>query len=382
MDSAKIIRYQNNTAGYTEFSINVSHLGKNWLTKKRFSDFTALDAALKSSGVIVGAELPQKNWFSKFDVDFLVKRAKALQLYLDRIIAINPVPSLIKEFLEVEKNMLEADLKSHKSVRQIRKSDKITAIVNKAKNKFIVLDTKARIDMTLRREFQDKFPSGLVATPARRTKGTASSFNSDGSFKRGTGGSGSFSSPKGSFSAGGSEDAPGSRVSTRRHAESIRLAMQTAEYRTFVEKRMRDCFSRQNYLHSYLIYDEFMSMTTIFPADTSDILSILSAPIPNESLSGEHAMDSCAMAVEAVRQSLLVSPGAGPVDSIGAEPMIADRLLFTDPPPPSPTRQFARPVPRNPSETDGSGLLIRRTTQDSGSNRPPGSYRPAPAYDI
>lgn len=387
MDSAKIIRYQNNSAGFTEYSINVMYLGQNWLVKKRFSDFTAVDAALKASGVTLDAALPQKGWFSKFDVAFLLNRARALQVYLDKAVQIYPTPSLIKEFLEVDRNMLAADLKKQKSFRDIRKTDKISSIVNKAKSRFVIIDAKERIDVNMRNLFEDKFPSGASRGPIHRKTGTASSFNSDSPRHR-AGGSNSFSSPKGSFSAGhgGDEKIPRGSRNGRGHAASIRLAMQTAEYRSFVQKRVTDCFSRRNYLHSQLQFEEFMAMVSTFPENASDTLAILTSPIPGESLLGGHAMDSCAMVVDSCRDDLISSAVGDPSDPLtGTIGLIADRMLFVDPPP-SPTKSgcgsLARPSAKSLEASEGVGLLIRRTTQDSGSNRPPGSFRPAPAYEI
>lgn len=386
MDSANISRYSSNSSGYTEYSINVSYLGQGWKTKKRFSDFKTLDDALKANGiVVVGAALPEKNWFSKFDVDFLVKRAKALQNYLDKMILVTPCPSLIKEFLEVEKNMLVNNLKKNRSMRAIKKTDKIAAIVNKAKSKFIVLNTNERFALMLKAAFQDRFPSGGLSSKGSFKRGTASSFNSESSFRKESKvpGESKASTPKGSFSTMVEDTGhfASHQSGSRNQASSILLALQTAEYRSAVEKRIMDCFSRRSYLLSFQQYEQLKAMTLYFPDNGSDIISILSAPITSDYSSGELLADSLAVAVDGATGENVFLLSADADLSLDGTELLADRMVFSDPPPPSPTRK-ARNLPRNPSEVDGPGLLIRRTTQDSGSNRPPGSHRPAPCEKV
>ncbi|KAJ0409932.1 hypothetical protein P43SY_005826 [Pythium insidiosum] len=111
--SALITGYE--TVGdHTEFIVQISCNGGLWLMSRRFSDFDQLHARLvRHFGDLIEARLPEKQWFGRFDPNFLHKRQVGLQEYLDSLLQ---VPGILEDrslqhFLELEKHLdLHGDL--------------------------------------------------------------------------------------------------------------------------------------------------------------------------------------------------------------------------------------------------------------------------------
>ena len=109
--SAEIQKYELGKNNRIEYFIKVVYHGKMWAIRKRFSDFSKLDAALrKNQGIKVEYTLPPKQWFGKnFDPVKLLNRQLELQKYLQVLLndTISSDNNLVKEFLEVDYNYLE-----------------------------------------------------------------------------------------------------------------------------------------------------------------------------------------------------------------------------------------------------------------------------------
>jgi hypothetical protein len=112
--SAHIQRFSVNDEGHTEYFINVIYLGSQWALRKRFNDFVKIDQVLKSCGINIPVDLPVKTWWNKFDKNVLTQRQKELQLYINSVLrTIELDNSLVKEFLEVDENMLNIARSKH-----------------------------------------------------------------------------------------------------------------------------------------------------------------------------------------------------------------------------------------------------------------------------
>jgi hypothetical protein len=371
MESATIIRYATHHSGHTEYFIKVFYLGQEWATKKRFSDFVTLDGALRSNNIIIPCNLPKKNWFSKFDADFLVNRAKALQGYLDKLVLVAPLHSLIKEFLEVEKNMLNYQLKKNPSFKALRKTDRVNSIVSKTKHTYIIIDEKERLALQVRRMFLQRF--ALMQTPGRGGR-----FNSTEMGWRTT---------QSSFSSAVDEAVPsiGHSANGSTAVISARYAVQLDEYRSNVIQGLINCFSKKNFLLKTTQEELFTSTIQTFPDSFSEIRAILTAPFDRVQHHRTTVLDETTRIIDDRLNTRAL------LDDAGAPQLLADKLLFTDPPalaspprPPSgrPRSGATRPLASSPEGEGGGSLMIKRTMADSGSNRPPGSYRPPPAQDL
>jgi hypothetical protein len=320
MATASIARYSQHPAGYTEYVIKVFYLGQEWATKKRFSDFTALDVALRASGLALPCTLPEKSWWSKFDADFLMNRMKALQLYLEKLMMVTPLHGLVKEFLEVDKNMLDLERKRNTSSRALRKADKILSIVNKAKSKFIVIDTRERIVGSVRKALPlGRNGTGTGGAPGTPTKTRGPTVSVSG------GGPSSpmkMRQPSSTLVEGGRRWSAQSSFSSVADeppgggffhglARSISITKQE-ELRVELEKSIESCLSRPSHSLELLQQEQFVSMSLHFPDKINDVRAIISMPIPMQYLDAAHsAVDSIAQAVEDRRMETSVASSAG-----------------------------------------------------------------------
>ena len=108
--SAEIQRVTENSHGKIEYFIKVCYQGKEWSIRKRYSDFARFDHFFrKRFECSIELQLPPKKWWTlKTKPSTLAKRQKGLQKYLDDVLT-NSVAnevSLIREFLEVDENLL------------------------------------------------------------------------------------------------------------------------------------------------------------------------------------------------------------------------------------------------------------------------------------
>ena len=87
---------------HTEYALQIAFQGKSWTVSRRFKHFEDLHALLqvKRSGI---AELPGKQWFGRFKQDFLVRRQRQLQQYLDTLLRSEQIraSTAMAQFLEI-----------------------------------------------------------------------------------------------------------------------------------------------------------------------------------------------------------------------------------------------------------------------------------------
>ncbi|KAH9132797.1 hypothetical protein AeRB84_020861 [Aphanomyces euteiches] len=144
--SALITGYE--TVGdHTEFVVQISCSGVVWLISRRFSDFDQLHCRLENAFPLT-ARLPEKQWFGRFDPNFLVKRQAGLQVYLDALLQ---VPGILEDrslqhFFEIEKNVeLHADhvrnstlsIGSNGHLKHMSEAERWHAIVDKTAHALI-----------------------------------------------------------------------------------------------------------------------------------------------------------------------------------------------------------------------------------------------------
>lgn len=137
--SCHIQKFYTNAAGYTEYFILILFQGREWAIRKRYSDFLRFDEFLRNSGQCLHYQLPEKNWWNKFDPTLLSKRLKELQNYLDVLLreTVSAENSLVREFLEVDENMLA--LAKKQSFKEISYSDKMVLIVKQTRKAMIAI---------------------------------------------------------------------------------------------------------------------------------------------------------------------------------------------------------------------------------------------------
>ncbi|KAG7386235.1 hypothetical protein PHYPSEUDO_000556 [Phytophthora pseudosyringae] len=86
----------------------ISCNGGLWRISRRFSDFDQLHSRLvRRFGDLIEAALPEKQWFGRFDPNFLVKRQASLQEYLDGLLQVPGIldDASLQHFLELEKHL-------------------------------------------------------------------------------------------------------------------------------------------------------------------------------------------------------------------------------------------------------------------------------------
>lgn len=115
-----------------EYLILVIFKGQQWAVRKRFSDFDRFDAALRSNGFFIKSHLPPKR---SYTFPFIhpkeppIQRQLDLQIYLNDMLSTLNVAeiSLVREFLEVDGNMLAVAL-NHSKV-EMKRSDRLRDVV-------------------------------------------------------------------------------------------------------------------------------------------------------------------------------------------------------------------------------------------------------------
>ncbi|CAI5736901.1 unnamed protein product [Hyaloperonospora brassicae] len=93
---------------HTEFLVEISCNGGLWRISRRFSDFDQLHARLvRRFGDLIEASLPEKQWFGRFDPNFLTKRQASLQEYVDKLLQVPGIldDASLQHFLELEKHL-------------------------------------------------------------------------------------------------------------------------------------------------------------------------------------------------------------------------------------------------------------------------------------
>lgn len=135
--SCHVQKYTQNKDGYTEYFILVLYQGREWAVRKRYSDFSKFDEYLRNSGYSISYQLPEKNWWNKFDPTLLSKRLKELQNYLDVLLReeMSAQDSLVREFLEVDENMLA--LAKKQPFREATFADRMVQLVKQMRKDMI-----------------------------------------------------------------------------------------------------------------------------------------------------------------------------------------------------------------------------------------------------
>ncbi|RQM17726.1 hypothetical protein DD237_001224 [Peronospora effusa] len=93
---------------HTEFIVEISCNGGLWRISRRFSDFDQLHSRLiRRFGDLIEVSLPEKQWFGRFDPNFLMKRQASLQEYLDGLLLVPGIldDASLQHFLELEKHL-------------------------------------------------------------------------------------------------------------------------------------------------------------------------------------------------------------------------------------------------------------------------------------
>ncbi|CAH0481857.1 unnamed protein product [Peronospora belbahrii] len=93
---------------HTEFIVEISCNGGLWRISRRFSDFDQLQSRLvRRFGDLIETCLPEKQWFGRFDPNFLIKRQASLQEYLDGLLLVPGIldDASLQHFLELEKHL-------------------------------------------------------------------------------------------------------------------------------------------------------------------------------------------------------------------------------------------------------------------------------------
>lgn len=130
--SADIQFYQRNRDGIVEYFIKVVHNGKEWIVKKRYSEFSKLNDYLLKNNIEIKSKFPTKVMWKKNDKKLLNKRLDELRLYFKELTSKYSVSdnSLLKEFLEVEDVFLR--LARRTNISETIRLDKIPTLFVKS----------------------------------------------------------------------------------------------------------------------------------------------------------------------------------------------------------------------------------------------------------
>lgn len=130
--TADIQYYQRNRDGIVEYFIKVVHNGKEWIIKRRYSEFAKLHEHLLKDGYRIEAKFPAKVMWKKNDKKILNRRLDDLRIYFRELLTKYSVAesSLLKEFLEVEVVFLK--LARRQNVAETIRLDRIPVLFMKA----------------------------------------------------------------------------------------------------------------------------------------------------------------------------------------------------------------------------------------------------------
>mmetsp|Transcript_3839 Transcript_3839/g.5972 ORF Transcript_3839/g.5972 Transcript_3839/m.5972 type:complete len:371 (+) Transcript_3839:166-1278(+) len=133
-------------AGHVEYVIKVVFHGQEWATRKRYSEFDRFDRKIRKAGYNIPRRLPPKVILGKYYDDVILTRMKELDLYLLSVLSLVPSDNcLLREFLEVDLNLLTASMRAPSPTKHVKYIDRITAIFNRAVNNFINLNVQWRL---------------------------------------------------------------------------------------------------------------------------------------------------------------------------------------------------------------------------------------------
>jgi hypothetical protein len=146
--AATIQRYavSSGISGHVEYIVKVDYNGKVWPIRKRYSEFDQVDRKLRKKGYDLPNKLPPKLMWGNLTEETINRRVRDLDVYLASLVAHVPSDdSLLKEFLEVEANMLSLAIKSTPTIAHVNAADRIREIVRVAEHSFVQVDAAARL---------------------------------------------------------------------------------------------------------------------------------------------------------------------------------------------------------------------------------------------
>lgn len=118
--------------------MTVLYQGKQWSVERRFSDFVRLDKKLRKDGFAISHDLPKKVVFGNFYPSVLDHRRKELNKYLQHLItSLSSDNTYLREFFEVDENMLKFAIKNSRNPSDICRSDNIRLILKRASQQMI-----------------------------------------------------------------------------------------------------------------------------------------------------------------------------------------------------------------------------------------------------
>lgn len=99
--------------GHVEYYLKVLYHGRQWFIRKRYSEFDYFDKKIRKFFPLL-RKLPPKTYWGIYNEEIIKERIIGLDLYLLTLIKLVPTDNnLLKEFLEVDLNMLIYNLKSN-----------------------------------------------------------------------------------------------------------------------------------------------------------------------------------------------------------------------------------------------------------------------------
>ena len=153
------------------YVMNILYQGQQWTTRRRYSDFVILDKKLKKEGYFVEGELPCKVIFGMFYQSVLDSRLKELNRYLRLLNAnISSDNTYLREFYEVDENMLKYALKMNKKLSDVQRAENIRKIFQEASMMMINVNS-LRIRSRNRKAFYNQAQATVLSGLYRR--GTA-----------------------------------------------------------------------------------------------------------------------------------------------------------------------------------------------------------------
>ncbi|KAF0699335.1 Aste57867_10087 [Aphanomyces stellatus] len=189
MNVSALITGHETVGDHTEFVVQISCSGVVWLISRRFSDFDQLHCRLESVfQEALTARLPEKQWFGRFDPNFISKRQAGLQVYLDAILQLPGIldDRSLQHFFEIEKNVeLHADHVRHSTLsvgsnghlKHMSEADRWLMIVDKTAHALIdISEVPEPLEVE---QAQQKRAEVLAALPAEaRTTSSPSTLKS------------------------------------------------------------------------------------------------------------------------------------------------------------------------------------------------------------
>lgn len=159
------------------YVMKILYQGKQWTIQRRYSDFIKFDKKLISEGYVLGFVLPNKVVFGNLYPTVLEHRRKELNKYL-RIVGgcLSSDNTYLKEFFEVDENMLKHALKKNRRLSDIYRSDNIHQIYKRASQQMINGRAMRQYHSNLRHaKIASSSSTSFSSSSSRRSGGSLSS---------------------------------------------------------------------------------------------------------------------------------------------------------------------------------------------------------------